>query len=211
DGWRDVTAKDKRVVVIGGGDTGSDCIGTALRQGCVSVHQFELLPRPPESRTPDMPWPTYPMILRTSSSHEEGEALGKLTREWAISTKGFSGRDGKVEKLHAVRLEWSKDPKTGRPAMREIPGSEFTMDVDLVLLAMGFVGPETDGPIGQLGLDLDPRGNVATNADYMTSVEGVFAAGDMRRGQSLVVWAIAEGRKAARGVDKYLMGETHLP
>lgn len=211
DGMRDIHAKDKRVVVIGGGDTGSDCVGTALRQGCISVHQFELLPKPPESRTPEMPWPTYPMILRTSSSHEEGEAAGKLTRLWSISTKGFSGSSGRVEKLHAVHLEWTKDPKTGRPIMREIPGSEFTMDVDLVLLAMGFVGPETDGVISQLGLDLDARGNVATDANYMTSVEGVFAAGDMRRGQSLVVWAIAEGRKAARGVDLYLMGETLLP
>jgi len=210
-GLRDITAKDKRVVVIGGGDTGSDCVGTALRQGCVSLHQFELLPRPPESRTPDMPWPTYPMILRTSTSHEEGEAAGKLTRMWSISTKGFSGRNGHVEKLHAVHLEWSKDPKTGRPIMREIPGSDFTLDVDLVLLAMGFVGPETDGPISQLELNLDARGNVATDENYMTSVEGVFAAGDMRRGQSLVVWAITEGRKAARGVDLYLMGETLLP
>lgn len=211
DAMRDIHAKDKRVVVIGGGDTGSDCVGTALRQGCASVHQFELLPKPPESRTPDMPWPTYPMILRTSSSHEEGEAAGKLTRLWSISTKAFSGSRGHVEKLHAVHLEWTKDPKTGRPIMREIPGSEFTMDVDLVLLAMGFVGPETDGVISQLGLDLDARGNVATDANDMTSVEGVFAAGDMRRGQSLVVWAIAEGRKAARGVDLYLMGETLLP
>jgi len=207
----DITAKDKRVVVIGGGDTGSDCVGTALRQGCISVHQFELLPRPPETRPPSMPWPTYPMILRTSSSHEEGEVAGKLTREWAVSTKAFSGKNGHVEKLHAVRVEWVSDPKTGRPIMREIPGSEFELDVDLVILAMGFVGPETDGPVGQLELDLDARGNVATNEDYMSSVEGVFAAGDMRRGQSLVVWAITEGRKAARGVDKYLMGETLLP
>ncbi|MCX7625616.1 MAG: glutamate synthase subunit beta [Candidatus Sumerlaeaceae bacterium] len=211
DGMRDISAKDKRVVVIGGGDTGSDCVGTALRQGCASVHQFELLPKPPENRTPEMPWPTYPMILRTSTSHEEGEAAGKLTRQWSISTKAFSGSRGHVEKLHAVHLEWTKDPKTGRPIMREIPGSEFTMDVDLVLLAMGFVGPETDGVISQLGLDLDARGNVATDANFMTSVEGVFAAGDMRRGQSLVVWAITEGRKAARGVDLYLMGETLLP
>lgn len=210
-GLRDITAKDKRVVVIGGGDTGSDCVGTALRQGAVSVHQFELLPRPPETRTPDMPWPTYPMILRTSTSHEEGEAVGKLTREWSISTKAFSGENGKVQKLHAVRLEWTKDPISGRPVMKEIPGSEFTLDVDLVLLAMGFLGPETNGPISQLGCNLDARGNVATDANYMTNIEGVFSAGDMRRGQSLVVWAISEGRQAAKGVDRWLMGETMLP
>lgn len=210
-GLRDINAKDKRVVVIGGGDTGSDCVGTALRQGAVSVHQFELLPRPPETRTPDMPWPTYPMILRTSTSHEEGEAVGKLTREWSISTKAFSGENGKVQKLHAVRLEWTKDPISGRPVMKEIPGSEFTLDVDLVLLAMGFLGPETNGPISQLGCNLDARGNVATDANYMTNIEGVFSAGDMRRGQSLVVWAISEGRQAAKGVDRWLMGETMLP
>jgi glutamate synthase (NADPH/NADH) small chain len=158
-----------------------------------------------------MPWPTYPMILRTSTSHEEGEAVGKLTRKWSISTKAFSGENGKVQKLHAVRLEWTKDPTSGRPVMKEIPGSEFTLEVDLVLLAMGFLGPETNGPISQFGCNLDARGNVATDANYMTNIEGVFSAGDMRRGQSLVVWAISEGRQAAKGVDRWLMGDTMLP
>lgn len=207
---KEITAQGKRVVIIGGGDTGSDCLGTSLRQGAVSVHQFELLPKPPAERTPSMPWPTYPMILRTSTSHEEGERAGKLQREWSVSTKSFSGSNGRVEKLHGVRLEWTTPEGGGRPVMKEIPGSEFTMDVDLVLLAMGFLGPEQTAP-GQLGCAFDERGNVACDSSYMTSVPGVFAAGDMRRGQSLVVWAISEGRQCARGVDAYLMGSTSLP
>jgi glutamate synthase (NADPH/NADH) small chain len=207
----EISAAGKRVVIIGGGDTGSDCLGTAMRQGCRSVQQFELLPKPPSDRPGNMPWPTYPMILRTSTSHEEGEQTGKLTREWSVATRAFSGANGKVEKLHAVRLEWTTPPNGGRPEMKEVPGNEFTLDADLVLLAMGFVGPETLGPINQLGLNLDGRGNVACDRNLMTSVPGVFAAGDMRRGQSLVVWAISEGRQAAKGVDLYLMGSTSLP
>lgn len=210
-GGTSITAKDKRVIVLGGGDTGSDCVGTALRQGCASVHQFELLPQPPSVRTPSMPWPQYPMILRTSSSHEEGEMISKLERDWSISTKAFSGSNGVVEKLHGVRLAWTQPAAGGRPQMEEIPGSEFTLEADLVLLAMGFLGPETDGAIAQLGLKLDARGNVACDLSFMTSVPGVFAAGDMRRGQSLVVWAIREGRQAAKGADTYLMGCTELP
>ncbi len=206
-----ILATGKHVVIIGGGDTGSDCLGTSLRQGAASVRQFELLPKPPEGRTPTMPWPTYPMILRTSSSHEEGESDGRLEREWSVSTKSFSGASGRVEKLHGVRLEWSTPEPGGRPRMTEVPGSEFALDADLVLLAMGFLGPETGGAIEQLGLKLDDRGNVECDADFMTSLPGVFAAGDMRRGQSLVVWAIREGRQAARGVDKFLMGSTTLP
>ena len=208
---QEITAAGKRVVIIGGGDTGSDCLGTSLRQGAVSVHQFELLAKPPVDRTETMPWPTYPMVLRSSTSHEEGEEGGRLTREWSINTKSFSGTGGKVKNLHAVRLEWVTPHIGARPEMRELPGGEVTLDADLVLLAMGFTGPETDGAITQLGVKLDARGNVACDADYMSSVPGVFAAGDMRRGQSLVVWAIREGRQAARGVDKYLMGATSLP
>ncbi len=200
-----ISAKGKRVVILGGGDTGSDCLGTSNRQGALSVHQFELLPQPPERRTPDMPWPYWPMILRTSSSHEEG-----VIRDWSINTKRFSGENGAVKKLHAVRLEWRRGDN-GRMEMVEIPGSEFELETDLVLLALGFLGPEREGPIADLGVQLDERGNVAAGADYMTSVRGVFACGDMRRGQSLVVWAIWEGRECARGVDQFLMGRTDLP
>lgn len=207
---RPITAEGKHVIIIGGGDTGSDCLGTSLRQGAVSVHQFELLPKPPAQRTESMPWPQWPMILRSSSSHEEGEATGRLQREWSVNTKSLTGTNGKVEELNGVRLEWKKGDD-GRMQMLEVPGSEFTLKADLVLLAMGFLGPEQDGPIGQLGVSLDARGNVACDENYMSSVEGVFAAGDMRRGQSLVVWAITEGRQAAKGVDKFLMGSTDLP
>jgi glutamate synthase (NADPH/NADH) small chain len=207
---RELSAAGKRVVIIGGGDPGSDCVGTSLRQGAISVHQFELLPKPPADRTDAMPWPQWPMILRSSSSHEEGEASGRLQREWSINTKHLSGTNGKLEKLHGVRLEWTPGAD-GRMQMTEVPGSEFTMDVDLILIAAGFLGPEPDGMIAQLGLKLDPRSNIDCDADYMSSVPGVFSAGDMRRGQSLVVWAITEGRQAARGVDKYLMGRTDLP
>ncbi len=202
-----ISAKGKRVVILGGGDTGSDCLGTSNRQGAAGVSQFELLPKPPEQRTEEVaPWPYWPMILRTSSSHEEG-----VKRDWSINTKSFSGdADGNVKKLHAVRLEWKKGDN-GRPQMIEIPGSEFEIDCDLVLLALGFLGPEREGPVGDLGLKLDERSNVVADANYMSSVPGVFACGDMRRGQSLVVWAIWEGRECARGVDAFLMGQTDLP
>jgi glutamate synthase (NADPH) small chain len=203
---REITAKGKHVVILGGGDTGSDCHGTAIRQGARSVRSWELLPKPPEERTPSMPWPYWPMILRTSSSHEEGGS-----RDWSVSTKRFSGAYGKVEKLHAVRVEFGEPDPSGRRPMTEAPGSEFEVDADLVLLALGFLGPEKHGPIEQLGVKLDGRGNVVADQDYMTTIPGIFAAGDMRRGQSLVVWAITEGRQAATGVDKYLMGSSDLP
>ncbi|HEY6049939.1 MAG TPA: glutamate synthase subunit beta [Thermoanaerobaculia bacterium] len=197
-------ATGKRVVILGGGDTGSDCLGTSNRQGAASVHQFELLPEPPKDR-PQLSWPNWPMILRTSSSHEEG-----VIRDWSINTKRFSGdAHGNVRKLHGVRLEWAQD--NGRPVMKEVPGSEFELDCELVLLALGFLGPETDGVVAQLGCELTERGNVKAGPDYQTTVPGVFACGDARRGQSLVVWAIWEGREAARGVDAWLMGETALP
>jgi glutamate synthase (NADPH/NADH) small chain len=191
-----ITAKDKNVVIIGGGDTGADCLGTAHRQGARSVVQFELLPQPPASRADDNPWPRWPNIFRTSSAHEEGGA-----REYSVLTKSFTGSNGKVEKLHAARVEFVDR------TMREVPGSEFTLDVDLVLLAMGFLGPEPNGMLAQLGVRLNERGNVATDNSKMTSVPGVFAAGDMSRGQSLVVWAIREGRVAADSIDKYLLGK----
>jgi glutamate synthase (NADPH) small chain len=206
-----ITAKDKHVIILGGGDTGADCLGTAQRQGAKSIRQFELLPRPPEARTSDMPWPYWPMIYRTSSAHEEAAwGYGGDVRDFSINTKSFSGANGIVKKLHAIRLEWSKG-SDGRFAMKEVPGTEFEMDCDLCLLALGFVHPEHPGPIRQLGLKLDARGNVAVDENYMTSIPGVFSAGDMRRGQSLIVWAISEGRCAAHGVDKYLMGRSELP
>jgi glutamate synthase (NADPH/NADH) small chain len=203
---KEITAKGKHVVVLGGGDTGSDCHGTALRQGALSVSSWELLPKPPAERTDSMPWPYWPMILRTSSSHEEGGL-----RDWSVNTKRFSGANGKVDTLHAVRLEFGAPDATGRRPMSEVPGSEFEVKADLVLLALGFLGPQKSGMIEQLGLKLDPRGNVFADQNYMTSIPGIFSAGDMRRGQSLVVWAITEGRQAARGVDKYLMGSSDLP
>jgi glutamate synthase (NADPH/NADH) small chain len=193
------------VVIIGGGDTGADCLGTAHRQGPVSVHQFELLPRPPDSRATQNPWPLWPNIFRTSSAHEEGGI-----RDYCISTTRFSGREGRVERLHAVRVEFLSDGN-GRQTMREVPGSEFEMEVDLVLLAMGFLGPERDGMSSQVGLKLTERGNVWRDENWMTSVPGVFTAGDMQRGQSLIVWAISDGRQAAKGIDRYLVGSTDLP
>jgi len=210
-------AAGKHVIILGGGDTGADCLGTALRQECKSVKQFELLPRPVDTRSPQAvlegkvnPWPLWPMVFRTSSAHEEANELaGGEIRDFSINTKAFSGENGVVKKLHGVRLEWSKDA-SGRFSMKEIPGSEFELDCDLCLLALGFVHPEHDGPIGQLGLKLDGRGNVACDEKYATSVPGVFAAGDIRRGQSLIVWAISEGRQAAFGVDEYLMGRSDL-
>ena len=201
-----IRAEGKKVIILGGGDTGSDCLGTSNRHGAASVHQFELLPQPPASRNEDVaPWPYWPMILRTSSSHEEG-----VIRDFSINTKKFSGdAAGNVKKLHGVRLEWQKQA-AGPPKMVEIPGSEFEMECDLVLLALGFVGPEKP-LLEQFGVAVDARGNVVADSDYASSVPGVFACGDARRGQSLVVWAIWEGREAARGVDRFLMGETALP
>jgi len=188
------------VVVIGGGDTGSDCVGTSNRHGAASVMQFELLPQPPEQEDKPMVWPYWPVKLRTSSSHEEG-----CQRDWAVATKRFEGKNGKVEKLIAARVEW----KDGQ--MREVPGSEFTIKADLVLLAMGFIGPR-QGLLDQLGVAKDNRSNVKADTDkYQTSVGKIFAAGDMRRGQSLIVWAIREGRQCARSVDEFLMGSTELP
>jgi glutamate synthase (NADPH) small chain len=200
-----ILATSKKVVILGGGDTGSDCLGTSNRQGATSVHQFELLPRPPDDRTAEMPWPYWPMIFRTSSSHEEG-----VVRDFSINTKRFSGENGVVKKLHAVRLEWKKGDD-GRTQMIEVPESEFEIEADLVLLALGFLGPEKEGLLSGLGVKLNERGNVAVDRDYMSSEPGVFACGDARRGQSLVVWAIWEGREAARGIDRWLMGETSLP
>lgn len=199
-----ISARDRRVVILGGGDTGADCLGTAHRQGARSVHQFEILSQPPKERAPGNPWPQWAVIQRTSSAHEEGGI-----RDFGISTKRFSGRDGRIEKIECVRVEWVSDG--GRMTMKELPGTEFDLECDLVLLALGFLGPEKPGPIQELGLKLGERGNVWTDDSKMTSVPGVFAAGDMRRGQSLVVWAIAEGRQAARAADLYLMGATDLP
>ncbi|MFN3323528.1 MAG: glutamate synthase subunit beta [Bryobacteraceae bacterium] len=188
-----ILATGKHVIIIGGGDTGADCLGTSHRQKALSVHQFEIMPKPPEDRSPNTPWPLWPLQLRTESSHEEGGI-----REWSIGTTKFTGdENGNVKQLHAVRL----GPP---PKFEPVPGTEMTFDADLVLLAMGFTGPVRNGMIEQLGVALDQRGNVACDASYMSSVPGVFAAGDMRRGQSLVVWAISEGRKAAEGVDQWL-------
>jgi len=195
----DVSAEGRHVIVLGGGDTGSDCVGTATRQGALSVHQFELMPQPPEKRAADNPWPNWAFILRSSSSHEEG-----CTRDYSILTKKLSGENGQLKKLHGIRLQWVKDPASGQMKMSEIVGSEFEMDCDLLLLAMGFVGPVKKGMLEELGVALDPRGNVASDVNKMTSVPGVFTAGDMTRGQSLVVWAIHEGRIAAQGVHNYL-------
>ncbi len=200
-----ITAEGKRVIILGGGDTGADCLGTAHRQGAEIVHQFELLPEPPEERPDDNPWPHWPMILRTSGAHEEGGV-----RDYNILTKSLSGDNGQVSRLHAVRVDWTRGDN-GRFQMSEVPGSEFSVDADLVLLAMGFLHPEHDGMLEQLGVALDGRGNVKVDNHKMTSVPGVFAGGDMVRGQSLVVWAIAEGRDVARGVDQYLSGGSHLP
>jgi glutamate synthase (NADPH) small chain len=188
-----ILATGKNVVIIGGGDTGADCLGTSHRQRARSVHQFELLPKPPDQRASSTPWPLWPMQLRTESSHEEGGI-----RDWSVSTVSFSGDEqGNVKKLHAVRVG-------APPKFEAMPGTEFTLDADLVLLAMGFTGPVRNGLLDQLEVKLDARGNVATGDDYQASVPGVFAAGDMRRGQSLVVWAISEGRKAAKGIDRFL-------
>ncbi len=201
-----LSAEGKRVVILGGGDTGADCLGTAHRQGAELVSQYELLAEPPPNRPAGNPWPQWPLILRSSAAHDEGGI-----RDYGILTKSFSGSDGKLERLHAVRVEWSQPESGGRQEMTEVPDSEFEVETDLVLLAMGFLHPEHGGLLTQLGVDLDARGNVKIGADRMSSVPGVFAAGDTARGQSLVVWAIAEGRETARAVDLFLMGETNLP
>jgi len=201
-----ITAKDKHVIVIGGGDTGSDCIGTSTRQGAASITQLEIMPKPPEKENKGLTWPDWPLKLRTSSSQEEGSE-----RDWAVVTKRAIGARGRIQELECVRVEWSK-AADGRVQMQEVPDSAFRLKADLVLLAMGFLGPIKPGLIEQAKVELDPRSNVKANTlDYKTSVAKVFAAGDMRRGQSLVVWAIREGRQCARAVDEFLMGSTTLP
>jgi len=205
----ELTAEGKHVIVIGGGDTGSDCVGTSLRQGAKSVTSLEIMPKPPSERAESTPWPLWPYMLRTSSSHEEGGE-----RDWAVLTKEFAGENDRVKQLRVVRVEWAANAPcadSGRQTMQEIPGSEFDLDADLVLLALGFLHPEQDTLVKDLGLELDPRGNIRAGADYQTSREGIFAAGDARRGQSLVVWAIHEGREAARCIDAALMGRSDLP
>jgi len=201
-----LSAKGKHVIVIGGGDTGSDCIGTSFRQGALSVTQLEILPRPPEKEDKGLTWPDWPNKLRTSSSQEEG-----AIRDWSVSTKSIEGENGKVTAINCVRVDWKKEDN-GQWKMAEIPGSEFQLKADMVLLAMGFVHPVHEGMLQELGVDLDPRGNVQADTEqYQTSIEKVFSAGDMRRGQSLVVWAIREGRQCARAVDEFLMGSSDLP
>ncbi len=201
-----ITAKGKHVVVIGGGDTGSDCIGTSARQSAASIIQWVMLRKPPERENKALVWPDWPLKLRSSHAHEEG-----TDRDWSVLTKRAIGLSGKIEALECVRVEFAKDP-AGRMAMVEVPGGQFQLKADLVLLAMGFLGPRQPGMVEQARVALDPRGNVLANTnDYRTSVDKVFAAGDMRRGQSLVVWAIREGRQCARAVDEYLMGSSILP
>jgi glutamate synthase (NADPH) small chain len=201
-----ISAAGKQVVVIGGGDTGSDCVGTSNRQGAASVTQLELLPMPPQQRTGNMPWPTYPMLLKTTSSHEEG-----CQREWLVNTKAFlADAHGQLRALQVVEVAW-KTGADGRPAFEELPGTEREIPCQLVLLAMGFLHPQKEGLLAELDIELDERGNVrATEKDYQTNIGKIFAAGDMRRGQSLVVWAISEGRECARKVDEYLMGHSLL-
>ena len=200
-----ITAQGKHVIIIGGGDTGADCLGTAHRQAALSVHQLELLPQPPKDRAADNPWPLWPQIFRVSTAHEEGGE-----RLYAVSTERFSGdASGHVRALHAVKVEMVK--KDGRMVFERVAGSEFEIPADLVLLAMGFTGPEKSALLTDLGVAMTERGNVARDAQWMTNVPGVFAAGDMQRGQSLIVWAIADGRSAARAIDKHLMGESQLP
>jgi glutamate synthase (NADPH/NADH) small chain len=200
-----VSAQGKRVVIIGGGDTGADCLGTTHRQGALEVHQLEILPRPPDQRAEDNPWPQWPNIYRVSSAHAEGGE-----RVYSVSTLRFVGDErGRVKGLEIARVEPVREG--GRLTFREVPDSTSTLPCELVLLAMGFVGPERPGLLQQLGVALTERGNVKRDPSWMTSVPGVFTAGDMQRGQSLIVWAIAEGRSAARGVDRFLMGRSDLP
>lgn len=199
-GEQAISAKGKTVLVIGGGDTGSDCVGTSNRQGAKKVHQIEILPKPREWKEPWNPvWPDWPQILRTSTSHEEG-----CERDWAVTTKKFMGKNGRVSEAHCARVEWQKDKATGQYSMKEIPGSEFVLQTDLVLLAMGFVHVEHSKFLSDLGVQFDARGNVRTDGNYMSTAPGVFAAGDTVRGASLVVWAISQGRQAAQNVDTYL-------
>lgn len=200
DGEPPITAKGKKVVIIGGGDTGADCLGTSHRQGAASIHQFEIMPRPPETRAESTPWPTYPLMYRVSSAHEEGGE-----RVFSVNTEEFVGKDGHVTalKVHEVEMKGGKFEK--------VEGSDFELEADLVLLAMGFVGPQQEGLLEKLRVELTDRGNVKRDKDFQSSVPGVFVAGDMGRGQSLIVWAIAEGRAAAAGVDRYLMGQSALP
>ncbi len=207
-----ISAEGKHVVIIGGGDTGADCLGTANRQGALSVHQLEIMPKPPTSRTENNPWPEWPRVFRTASAHEEG-----VERCYSVSTKRFVGNEqGNVTGLELARVNMvNADGRAtvsgGRISLEEVPDSQETLSCDLVLLAMGFVGPEKPGMLEQLGIELDERGNVVCDQNWMTNVDGVFTAGDMQRGQSLIVWAIAEGRSAARAVDSYLMGTSELP
>jgi glutamate synthase (NADPH) small chain len=201
-----LTARGKHVIVIGGGDTGSDCVGTSNRQGAASVTQLEVMPQPPDKENKALVWPDWPLKMRTSSSHEEG-----VERDFAVLTKRAVGQDGRITALECARIDWVKGDD-GRLAMREVEGSRFELKADLVLLAMGFLGPRKPGMVEQAGLALDPRGNILANVkDYKASVPRLFAAGDMRRGQSLVVWAIREGRQCARSIDESLMGSTTLP
>jgi glutamate synthase (NADPH/NADH) small chain len=201
-----LTAHGKHVIVIGGGDTGSDCVGTSNRQGAASVTQLEVMPQPPDKENKALVWPDWPLKMRTSSSHEEG-----VERDFAVLTKRAVGKNGKIEVLECARIDWAKGAD-GRMAMVEVEGSRFELKADLVLLAMGFLGPRQPGMVELAGVALDGRGNVAANVnDYKTNVPKLFAAGDMRRGQSLVVWAIREGRQCARSIDESLMGSTTLP
>ncbi|MBX7148211.1 glutamate synthase subunit beta [bacterium] len=199
-----INVKDKNVIIIGGGDTGADCLGTAHRQGAKSIHQIELLSRPPETRDAKNPWPQWPVIYRVSTAHAEGGV-----REFAILTKNFEGDANGVKKLNAVKIEWTQDAN-GKTSFKEIPGSEFSLPADYVFLAMGFVGPDKKNLLTDLKLEIDERGNVKADKNKMTSVKGVFTAGDMRRGQSLIVWAIAEGRQCAKAIDEHLMGYSEL-
>jgi len=202
---REITAQGKHVIIIGGGDTGADCLGTANRQGAKSVHQLEIMPRPPEHRAADNPWPQYPYVYRVTSAHEEG-----VERVYSVSTRRFIGDDhGRLKALELVKVELVREG--GRVSFKEVTGSEFTLPCELALLAMGFTGPEKPGMLESLGVKLTERGNVWRDDNWMTSVPGVFTAGDMQRGQSLIVWAIAEARSAARGIDKYLTGVSDLP
>ncbi len=206
-----IDAKDKHVIIIGGGDTAADCLGTALRQGAKSIKQFDINPRPPDDFNPKTPWPQWQLVMRSSAAHEEGEKLYGSLRDWAIFTKAFvDNGDGQVKALRAVRIESFKDDE-GNRHMREMEGSEFEIPCDLALIAIGFSGPQRAGPIDQLGLATDKRGNISVDTSYRTNIPGVFAAGDARRGQSLVVWAISEGRQAARCCDEFLMGRSDLP
>jgi glutamate synthase (NADPH) small chain len=200
DGEPPITAKGKKVIIIGGGDTGADCLGTVHRQGATEVHQFEIMPRPPDTRADSTPWPTYPLMFRVSPAHEEGGE-----RVFSVNTEEFTGRDGRVAGLRAHEV------RTQAGEFVQVDGTDFELEADLVLLAMGFVGPEREGLLTNLGVEITDRGNVARDDRFATNVPGVFVAGDMGRGQSLIVWAIAEGRAAAAGVDDYLMGVTALP